>query len=127
MKKLFALLICISALSGVLSGCGCNSTEPYPIEQGTSLPPLAEDTAASPLGQFDETSAFGIVREADDDGLLLEMQGKYYLFGWTEKSRRHYDKLGVKLGDEVGVKFHIADGAFVAETVELVTAGELSN
>lgn len=127
MKKLFALLICISVCFGVLSGCGCEKTVTYPVEQGTALPPMENDTAASPLGQFDDTSAFGIVRQADDAGMLLEMQGKYYLFGWTETSKRHYDKLGVKLGNEIGVQFEISDGKFIANTVELVTAGELSN
>ncbi len=126
MKKVFAVLLCTLLSAGMLTGCGYGSDNSvtYPIEQSTNLPAMGDDTAESPLGQFDETSAFGIVKHADENGMLLEMQGKYYLFGWTEKSKRHYDKLGIQLENEVGVQFEISDGRFIANSVELVTSGQ---
>lgn len=122
MKKALYFLLCIAMLLSVGGGCGKapQTDNAFTLETGTELPSLFDDTAKSPLGQFDETTAFGIVVQTNNDGMVLSMQNKYFLFRWTDKSKHHYEALGVKLADEVGVQFEVKDGELIANTVELI-------
>ncbi len=122
MKKALYFLLCIAMLISIGGGCGKESQtdNTFKLETGTELPPLFDDTAKSPLGQYDETTAFGIVVQTNNDGMVLSMQNKYFLFHWTDKSKHYYEALGVQLADEVGVQFEIQDGKLIANTVELI-------
>ena len=124
MKKILGLIICITLLLAV--GCGCGETQQtessaFTLEQSTDMPSLFDDTAESPLGLYDETTAFGIVVQTNKEGIVLEMQNKYFLFHWTEHAKKCYDVLGMKLTDEVGVQFEIKDGKLIANSIELVS------
>lgn len=122
LKKALYLLLCIAMLLSI--GCSCGkdpqNNNTFTLESGTDLPSLFDDTAKSPLGQYDETTAFGIVVQNNNDGIVLSMQNKYFLFRWTDKSKHHYEALGVKLSDEVGVQFEVQNGNLIANTLELV-------
>ncbi len=123
MKKLFYLFLTISLLTCALAGCGCTPQEQTPsaeYTESTDLPSLFDDTRESPLGRFDETSAFGLLVKTNNDGMLLEMQGKVFLFHWTKTAKRHFEKLSIRPGNEVGVQFEITDGKLIANDVELV-------
>lgn len=124
MKKIFSFLMCIMLLLAV--GCGCGEapqTESiaFTLEQSTDMPSLFDDTAESPLGLYDETTAFGIVVQTNKEGIVLEMQNKYFLFHWTEHAKKCYDTLEVNLMNEVGVHFEIKDGKLFANSIDLVT------
>ncbi len=126
MKKIISLLLCVSLLVCALTGCGCTPQEQKPADKPveyskpSELPSLFDDTAESPLGQFDETSVFGILLETNKDGMVLEMQSKLFLFHWTETAKRHYDLLKVRPGNEIGVQFEVDGDRLIANSVELV-------
>lgn len=124
LKKIFGFLMCIMLLLAV--GCGCGETQQtesktFTLEQSTDMPSLFDDTAESPLGLYDETTAFGIVAQTNNEGIVLEMQNKYFMFQWTEHAKKCYDVLEVKLTDEVGVQFEIKDGKLIANAIDLVS------
>lgn len=130
MKK--TLCLCLSILVALsLYGCGCaprtapetpTQEQPsYTIEPaGTPLPMMADDETQEQLGVYGEY-VFGIVMRADDSSMILKIQDKYFEFAFTEKAKRHYVKLGVKLGNEVAVPYSTdEDGNYIADDVELV-------
>ena len=122
MRRALYVLLCIVMLLTIGGGCGKapQTDNTFTLETGTDLPSLYDDTAKSPLGQFNEVTAYGIVVQTNKDGMVLSMQNKYFLFHWTDKSKHHYEALGVKLADEVGVEFEVIDGKLIANTVELI-------